>query len=88
MTTPAHEPDLTRADPSGAIEGTSVPLGVDQEVLFADGTWDLVRVLSQADDSSGGRRLLLRWYQDVSTHEGWFLIPTSGDQDKFREPPN
>jgi hypothetical protein len=59
VTTPRHEPDLFRADRSAAVEGTSIPLGVDQEVLFADATWDFVRVLSRADDSGGGWRLLL-----------------------------
>ena len=34
--------------------------------------------------AAGGCR---RWYEDLSTHEGWFLIRTSGDQDKFRELP-
>ena len=87
MTRPAHEPDLTRADPSGAIEGTTLPLGVDQEVLFADGAWDFVSVLCQAADRCGGWRVLLRWYQDLSPHEGWFLIRTSSDQEKFRDLP-
>jgi hypothetical protein len=87
VTMPAHEPDLTRADHSGAIEGTSVPLGEDQEVLFADGTWDFVSVLCQAADSCGGWRVLLRWYQDLSTHGGWFLVRTNSDRDKFRELP-
>ena len=73
---------------TGAIDGTAIPLGVDQEVLFADGTWDFVSVLCQAADSCGGRRVLLRWYQDLSTHEGWFLIRTSGDRDRFRELPS
>jgi hypothetical protein len=39
MTKPAHEPDLSRADLSGAIEGTAMPVDVEQEVLFADGSW-------------------------------------------------
>ena len=87
MTTPAHKPGLARADPLGAIEGTAVPLDAEQEVLFADGSWDLVIVRSQADGSSGGRRVLLRWYQDVSELEGWYLIRTSSDRDKFPELP-
>jgi hypothetical protein len=84
---PAHEPRLTWADPSGATEGTAIPVAVEQEVRFADGSWDLVIVRSQAADRSGGRRVLLRWYQDVSEHEGWSLIRTSSDRDKFRELP-
>jgi len=39
MTTPAPEPGLSRADLSGAIEGTAMPVDVEQEVLFADGSW-------------------------------------------------
>ena len=45
-----------------------MPLDVEQEVLFADGSWDFVIVRSQADGSSGGWRVLPRWYQDVSEH--------------------
>jgi hypothetical protein len=84
---PAHEPDLTRAEPSSAITGTTIPLGVDQEAVFTDGTWDHVRVLCLGADRCGGWRVLLRWYQDLSTHEAWFLIRTSGDRDKFRDLP-
>ena len=63
MTTPAREPDLTRADPSGAIEGTAMPVDVEQEVLLADGSWDLVIVLCQAVGRCGGRagRSFWRW---------------------------
>ena len=64
-----------------------MPLDMEQEVLFTDGSWDLVIVRSQADGSSGGQRVLLRWYQDVSEHEGWYLIRTSSNRDKFRELP-
>ena len=39
MTTPAPEPGLSRADLSGAIEGTAMPVDVEQEVLSADGSW-------------------------------------------------
>jgi len=41
MTTPAPEPGLSRADLSGAIEGTAMPVDVEQEVVFAEGggTW-------------------------------------------------
>jgi hypothetical protein len=58
-----------------------MPLDVEQEVLFADGSWDLVSVLCQAADRCGGWRVLLRWYQDLSTHEGWFLIRSNSDQE-------
>ena len=62
-------------------------MDVEREVLFADGSWDFVIVRSQAADRSGGRRVLLRWYQVVSEHEGWYLIRTSSDRAKFRELP-
>jgi hypothetical protein len=71
MTTPAREPGLTRADPSGAIEGTAMPLDVEQEVLFADGSWDLVIVRSQAAGRCGGPagRSFWRW-RDWGVGEG------------------
>jgi len=33
-----------------------------------------------------GWRLALRWYQDFSTRQGWFLAHASADQGEFREP--
>ena len=59
-----------------------MPVDVEQEVLFADGSWDFVIVRSQADGSSGGRRV-----QVVSELEGWYLIRTSSDRAKFPELP-
>jgi hypothetical protein len=41
------------------------PFAVTFPVPLPDGTWDFVRVLSQADDSGADRWLLLRWYPEL-----------------------
>ncbi len=48
-----------------------MPVDVEQEVLFADGAWDLVIVLSRAADRSGGPagRSFWRW-RDWGVGEG------------------
>jgi hypothetical protein len=71
MTTPAPGPGLSRAVPSAAINGTAMPVDVEQEVRFADGTWDLVIVCCQAAGRCGGPagRSFWRW-QDWGVGEG------------------
>jgi hypothetical protein len=49
-----HEPNLNLVDPSAAIDGTTMPVGLEKEVLFADGSWDLLVVRCQAADRCGG----------------------------------
>ena len=71
MTTPAPEPGLSRADLSGAIEGTAMPVDVEQEVLSADGTWDLVIVRSQGAGRCGGAAGCSFWrWRDWGVGEG------------------
>jgi hypothetical protein len=88
VTAPAHEPGLIRADPPGASEGPTLPVRVDQQALFADGTWDLVTVVRRCADRSGGWRVLLRWHEGDSVREGWFFLRTSSDQQKLRDLPS
>jgi hypothetical protein len=47
--------------------------GAEPEVLFADGTWDLVVVRNQAANCRGGWRLPRLWDQDLSVHEAGSL---------------
>ena len=64
------------------------PFAVTFPARLPDGRWDFVRVLCRAGDSGGGWQLLLRWYQDLSAYEGWYLIRTSSDRARSgRYPP-
>lgn len=52
-----------------------------REFLVADGAWDVVEVLAEAQDRSGSTRLLVRWWDDRASHEDWLMA----EEVKLRE---
>lgn len=61
--------------PSDAVEGSTILEDTDAEVMLADGSWILCRVIGQRKDRHGRWAVGLRWYASpkVGGREGWFL---------------
>lgn len=80
-----HGPGAAAVRSRDAIPGGTRPASAVQEVLFTDGTWDVVEEVAQAPQRGGGWRGLVRWYETGerhTQHETWFVH----DPARFRDP--
>jgi hypothetical protein len=77
---PSREPQLERAMPADAVEGSTRLEDSDAGVLLQDGTWADARVIGQRRDRHGRWCVGIRWYASsaVGGREGWFLYDPAG----------
>ena len=62
--------------PADAVPGSTRLEDSDAEVLLADGSWVLARVIGQRKDARGRWCVGIRWYASsaVGGREGWYLL--------------